>query len=370
MKNLVFPDYDHSLLSISSSILKHYGIDFGYKSIDLLDQRLSKNPKNVIFILIDALGSEILKKHHEKASFLLKHQKDVLTTVFPSTTTSATTTGLTGLPPIRTAWIGWQQFIKEENSHVVFFMNSDYYDETRKFNYNISDKFVKNTKLYELIESKNNDVLTHEIFPKFREENHDSISKQVDTCLNIINDNQKHFVYMYWDQVDSKLHDFGTESKEVNDEISQVNDAIKNLFDSVGDDTLIVLTADHGQIDIEPVTINKYTDLLSMLKEKPAIEARATAFYVKEEFMEDFPIVFNKYFKDKFVLYKSEELIKMDLFGVGEIHPKFKEYIGDYFSIAIDKYAFHLSDKPAHKATHAGLTKDEMLIPMIINDSN
>jgi len=370
MNNLVFPDYNHSLLNISSSILKHYGTDFGYKSIEMLDKRLKKQPRNVVFILIDALGSEILKKHQEKGSFLIQQQKDVLTTVFPSTTTSATTTGLTGLPPIRTAWIGWQQYIKEEHRHVVFFLNSDYYDEEYQFDYNISEKYVNKENLYELIQSKNPDVLVHEIFPKFKQEEHDSVHKQVDTCLSILNDDNKHFVYIYWDQVDSKLHDFGTESTEVDEEIGDVNDAIKRLFESVGEDTVIVLTADHGQIDIEPVPIFEYVDVVSMLEQKPAIEARATAFYVKEEFKEIFPEVFNKHFRDKFVLYKSEDLISMNLFGEGEPHPRFREYLGDYFSIAIDKYAFHLSDRPAHKATHAGLTKDEMLIPLIMNDSN
>ncbi|QWC00051.1 alkaline phosphatase family protein [Mycoplasmatota bacterium] len=365
--NLVYPDYDHSLLSISSSILKHYGINLGYKTIDLLDKELQNGPRNVVFILVDALGSEILKKHREKSEFLINHQKDVLTTIFPSTTTAATTSALTGLPPVKTAWVGWQQFVKEEKRHVVFFQNKDYYDDSFEFSYNVSDKFVKTTTIYDLIEKHNKDVSVHEIFPQFKQEQHKVFKDQVDTCLDIMNDNKKHFVYMYWDQVDSKLHDFGTKSKEVNDEIDQVNQAINHLFNSVDDDTLIVLTADHGQIDIEPVPILEFNEIAEMLEEKPAIEARATAFYVKDEYMDKFPEVFNHFFRDKFVLYNSNDLIEMNLFGMGKPHPKFREYLGDYFSIAIDKYAFHLSDRPAHKATHAGLTKDEMLIPLIMN---
>jgi predicted AlkP superfamily pyrophosphatase or phosphodiesterase len=367
-ENIVFPDYNHSILSIPSSILRYYGIDYGYNGLEQIDKRLKEKPRNVIFILVDALGSEIIKKHADVASFLMSKQKDTLTTVFPSTTTSATTCALTGLPPVRTAWVGWQQFIKEEERHVVFFMNKDYFDEDYKFDYNVSDKFVKTKKLYELIESKNKDVNTHEIFPKFKQKEHTSIGEQVNTCLKTIDDNQKHFVYMYWDQVDSKLHDFGTKSKEVHEEIKDVNDAIKHLFDSVEDDTLIVLTADHGQIDIEPVKIFEYEEITNMLRQKPAIEARATAFYVKDEYMDVFPEVFNKHLRDKFVLYKSDDLLNMNLFGHGKPHAKFREYLGDYFSIAIDKYAFNLLNKEPHKATHAGLTKDEMLIPLIMND--
>jgi hypothetical protein len=50
MSQIVFPDYDHSILNITSSILKHYGVDFGYQTIKQLDQRLEKNPRNVIYI--------------------------------------------------------------------------------------------------------------------------------------------------------------------------------------------------------------------------------------------------------------------------------------------------------------------------------
>jgi predicted AlkP superfamily pyrophosphatase or phosphodiesterase len=368
--NLVFPEYDHSLLTIPSSILKYYGIDLGYKSNQQLDERFKEKPKNVVFILVDALGTEILKKHPEEAEFLIKHQSDVLTTVFPSTTTSATTSALTGLPPVRTGWIGWQQFIQEEKRHVVFFMNKDYYDEKHEFTYNISERFNPINKLYDLIQKQKPHVYVHEIFPKFKQENHHAIQEQVNTCLEIIKNKQENFIYMYWDQVDSILHDYGTTSKEVNQEIGEVNQAIKHLFESVDDDTLIILTADHGQIDIEPVPIYDYPDIIEMLAQKPAIEARATAFYVKDNYKEQFPQVFNKYFRDKFVLYTSDQILEMKLFGEGKAHPRLKQYLGDYFSIAIDRYAFNLLNKKPHKATHAGLTKDEMLIPLIINDSN
>jgi hypothetical protein len=368
MSQIVFPDYDHSILNITSSILKHYGVDFGYQTIKQLDQRLEKNPRNVIYILVDALGSEIIKKHPLKADFLISNQKEVLTTVFPSTTTSATVTAMTGLPPIRTAWIGWQQFVKEEGRHVIFFQNKDYYDEDYHFEYNIADKFVRRTNHYDLIKEKNPDVQVHEIFPKFRQKEHDSMEKQVDTCLSLIDDKDKHFVYIYWDQVDSKLHEFGTTSKEVNEEIGSVNNALKRLFDLVDDDTLIVVTADHGHIDIESKPILQYEDVAFMLKEKPALEARCTAFYVKDEYKEAFPEAFDRHFREHFVLYQSEDLLKMKIFGPGKPHPRFREYLGDYVSIAIDRYAFGLLDKKPHKSTHAGLTKDEMLIPLIMND--
>ena len=367
MKNLVFPNYQHSLLNITSSILKYYHVDLGYPTLNNLDQALLKQPKNIVYILIDALGSEILKKHQDVADCLINHQIDTLTTVFPSTTTSATTSALTGLPPISTGWIGWQQYIKEENSHVVFFLNKDFYHEEKIFSESISETYVKQKKIYDLILENNKDVKVHEIFPAFSQPHHDSFTKQVDTCIDILSDRMNHFIYVYWDQVDSKLHDYGTSSNIVKDEIRGVNEGFEKLLKSIDDDTLVILTADHGQIDIEPIPLMSYSDIIGMLKIMPSIESRATAFHVKEEYLDVFPLKFNEYFGEHYILYQSSELIDMNLFGIGKEHSKFKEMIGDYFAIAINHYAFQLTDHSEHKATHAGLTKDEMLIPLITN---
>ena len=367
MSNLVFPDYDHSLLNITASILKNYHVDLGYKSLDSLDDILSKNYRNVVFYLIDAMGSEILNKHLNQTQFLVKNKIDDLTTVFPSTTVAATTTAITGLPPAVTGWIGWQQYVHEEDKNVIFFLNQDYYDEEYKFNYNVSEKYVKVKYIYDLIADKNPNVITHEIFPEFRIKEHKTIQDQVNTIIKTIKNQDKNFIYAYWDKLDTNLHEFGTTSDVVNKHIKEIDSAISDLYNNLDDDTLVIITADHGQVDIEGINLWEYEDLTSMFKHQPAIEARATAFYVKDESLEDFEKTFNKHFQNKFILYKSTEVLQMNLFGKGEKSPRTEGFLGDYFAIAIDKYSFRLQNAPhIHKATHAGLLKDEMMIPLIV----
>ncbi|MDD4112357.1 MAG: nucleotide pyrophosphatase, partial [Herbinix sp.] len=106
MSTIIFPDYDRSLLSITSSVLKNYNVNLGYKTLEYLDNILNRNYRNVIFYLIDAMGSEILNKHHQESKFLINNRVDNLTTVFPSTTVAATTTAITGLPPVVSGWLG------------------------------------------------------------------------------------------------------------------------------------------------------------------------------------------------------------------------------------------------------------------------
>ena len=354
-------------MNITATILKHYGVKSNKSSLPVLEEELKKGYRNVVYILIDAMGSEILNKHPKQADFLLENKVDTLTTVFPSTTVAATMSALTGKPPINTGWIGWLQYVKEEDKSVIFFFNKDFYDETVEFDYNVSDKYVPVKKIYQQIEEVTDDVKTVEIFPEFRTPKHKTFGDFASTIVNECKAEGKHFIYAYWDKLDTYLHETGTESEVVRNHINEINSDIKGLLNSLDDDTLVIITADHGQLDIEEIELWKYEKIIETFKHNPSIEARATAFFIKEGMEEQFVNEFNNNFRDNFLLQKSEDIINTKIFGDDSMHPKAKEFLGDYFAIAIDKYSFKLSNsKKSFKAQHAGLTKDEMLVPLII----
>ena len=103
-----------------------------------------------------------------------------------------------------------------------------------------------------------------------------------------------------------------------------------------------------------------------MLKRPTSIEPRATAFYIKEEYTDDFSAEFLKNFGEDFILYSREEVIEKKLFGSGKMHPKFEDFIGDYLAIAIKNKGFVYSGESMQFVSHhAGLTEKEMIIPLI-----
>jgi len=354
-------------MNITTSILKHYKVDTPFNSLEILNKELDKNYRNVVLFLVDAMGSEILKKHPEQSKFLIENQIQTLTTVFPSTTVSATTSVLTGLPPISTGWIGWLQYVKEEARSVIFFFNKDFYDADHEFDYNVSEKFVPVTKIYDLIEQKNSGIKAIEVFPEFRVPEHKEFKDLCNTVIKETKSKGNHFIYAYWDKLDTYLHATGTTSKKVQNHIQEINNDFKYLVEKLDDDTLVIVTADHGQIDIEEIELWKYKSIIDTFAHNPSVEARATAFFIKEGMEEQFVEEFNKSFRDSFILYKSEAFLKSKYLGNSDEHIKMREFLGDYFSIAIDKYSFKLiNSKKGFLAQHAGLTKDEMLIPLIV----
>lgn len=104
-ENIVMPDYKHCILGTITSILKYYNVDSKHKSSEKIDKILNeKNYKNVVLLILDGMGDIVLKNIDENGYFR-KNQIDVVTSVYPSTTTAALTTYYAGKPPFETGWI-------------------------------------------------------------------------------------------------------------------------------------------------------------------------------------------------------------------------------------------------------------------------
>ena len=52
IEGIVLPNYDKSILSTISSILKYYGIDNGHKTLSSLDDKLNKKYRNVVLLIL------------------------------------------------------------------------------------------------------------------------------------------------------------------------------------------------------------------------------------------------------------------------------------------------------------------------------
>ena len=239
--------------------------------------------------------------------------------------------------------------------------------EDKKFDYNIAEKFCPVDRIIDVIATQKPKIRTDEVFPEFRTPKHKNFNNLCDTIIEKCSDEEEHFIYAYWDKLDTYLHYSGTESDKVDNHLKEINENLEKLSNNIGDDSLIIVTADHGQIDIEEVELWSYEKIVNTFRHNPSIEPRATAFFIKEDQKTFFENEFNKHFRDSFILYKSEDFIKTHLLGYGSNHKLIEEFLGDHVSVAISNKSFKLSNSKNHfKAQHAGLTKDEMLIPLIL----
>ena len=71
------------------------------------------------------MGYNILNRTLNEESFFRKNLVKRLTSVFPATTTAATTSIRTGLDPIEHCWLGWNTYIKPIDQVITLFIGCD-----------------------------------------------------------------------------------------------------------------------------------------------------------------------------------------------------------------------------------------------------
>ncbi|MTM14460.1 phosphodiesterase, partial [Turicibacter sanguinis] len=63
MKNIVYPDYNNSIMNTISTILTHYGIESNYSTIEDLSNSLNKPHQNVVLMVFDGMGIDMLNQN-------------------------------------------------------------------------------------------------------------------------------------------------------------------------------------------------------------------------------------------------------------------------------------------------------------------
>jgi hypothetical protein len=119
----IFPDYHNNIINVSASLSAYLGMDTPYPRLKLLSAALNKKAyKNVVLIVFDALGYHVLKRHLDRADFLLQNVRSRITSVFPSTTTNATATLMSLSYPGEHCWLGWSLYFSEIAAPVDVFI--------------------------------------------------------------------------------------------------------------------------------------------------------------------------------------------------------------------------------------------------------
>ena len=123
---IVKNNYNECLTNLACSIRKYFDLDYNHNTLDYIDKILEDyKPKNVVTILCDGMGSNILDRMLDKDSFLIKNRLKTITSVFPATTVAATLSMLTGLNPCETGMLGWDMYYKDIDKTITVFINSE-----------------------------------------------------------------------------------------------------------------------------------------------------------------------------------------------------------------------------------------------------
>lgn len=362
-------DYDNGLLALIASVQKYYGVPTPHKTLKTLDALLEQNYKNVVVMLFDGLGTAILKKHLPEDAFLRRHLKQTISSVFPPTTVAAITTFESGLSPIEHGWLGWSLYFRELGQNISVFPNTiSGSDGKPAADYNVARRYIPYENIYAKIEAATGGAVKASSVSPFSKYKIQSVDEICETVKTLCAEPQRNYIHTYWHQPDYDMHDLGTMHETVHNDIVEINEKVEKLCAFLTD-TLVVITADHGLVDVEWRHLPDYPEITDCLSRIPSIEARALSFCVKAGREQDFEIAFAERFGKDYVLLTKEEILSGKLFGEGEPHPRTADFLGDYLAVATGTLSLDVAPKEeSHNfaAAHAGFTSGEMNVPLIM----
>ena len=366
MNKPVLPDYSNCGLNVASSVLRHFGAPCAHPTHPDVDALLGrKQYKNIVVMLFDGLGMATIADHLPKDSFLASHIARQMTAVFPSTTVAATTSIESGDSPCEHGWLGWSMYFYQIDRMVDVFVNLDSWTgKPMGGDVRVIDQYRPYRNICQRLNATGN-VSAH-IVSRFGSNRIQTLDEMFDTAAALCGAPGRRYIYTYWGEPDHTMHDQGVMA--VGDMVRDIDDRVRSFCQAMDEDTLVLVTADHGLLDCECRYTCDYPELEQALTRPFHIEARAAGFYVKPEYRKVFPQLFDAAFgHDDFWLVSTDAALSMGLLGGGTPRADIREIIGDYIAIATGRYSLaHSREDTALTAMHAGMTAREMSVPLIV----
>lgn len=365
-----------------------------------------KKYKKVILFFVDAFGWRFFKKYKNKYPFLNyflnKGVVSKLTSQFPSTTANCVTCINTGLSIGESGVYEWNYYEPKLDaiiSPLLFSFSGKKVRDTLQSTGIQAKSILPSQTIYKQLKKNSvdsyifqhseytpspySDVLFEgatKIFP------YQTISEALTSLVKthkVVT--RPSYFFLYFDKIDAIGHKYGPFTPQFEAEVDTLFTVLNRLFLSEmkkykKGDTLFLLTADHGQSNIDPQTtfyLNKEIPELEqyLMKNKrgdvlvAAGSPRDMFLHVKEGFVDIVQELLRKRLNGKAEIYKTSQLMDQGFFGK-KLSPEFKSRVGNLVILSYDTESvwWYEKDKFEQKyfGHHGGLTRNEMEIPLLL----
>ncbi|GGB93269.1 alkaline phosphatase family protein [Cellulomonas carbonis] len=197
----------------------------------------------------------------------------------------------------------------------------------------------------------------------------ESLADRVDTTVRALG--RPGLVYLYWGEVDKVGHHHGWRSAEWGDALSELDAELARLVRSVPRGTLVLVTADHGGVDLDHDSLVDvaHTPVLREDVELVAGEPRAAHVHAAAGRVDAVLARWRDHLADRAVVASRDEAVAAGWFG--EVAPHVLPLIGDVVVASTGRggVADSRTQTPQSlllKGVHGSLTPEEMLVPLVV----
>jgi hypothetical protein len=183
------------------------------------------------------------------------------------------------------------------------------------------------------------------------------------------------YSHVYVPDVDTLCHHHGLNDARIMPRLLELDEQLEQLSRALPNNAKLVITADHGLIEVSHeahLPLVGEDAIASLLEAPPSGDGRMPLFHLKQGTELEFARAFDQQFGSDFALLSSKEAELLGLFGPELMSNTARRRFGDFVGIALGPVVLHYASKrsppPQHFyfAQHAGLTPDELLIPLVV----
>lgn len=386
----VRPDYDgYSFANIPATIGSLLGVDLDKPLLSSAVFDGARNVKTVVVVLVDGFGFEQWERHHTNHAFFarLTDRTPVtpLTSVYPSETAAAMSTYTTGRTPVEHGLIGWNVYVKDQNTVIESLPFQTKEEEDAGEALGIDNDILRDgTPVVEQLSREG--IETQRVIPESivddsgtrssKRSTYDDLDAFASRLHEAIQTTDSGFVHAYLPQIDTAAHEVGTTAAKYRSELEAVADSLERSMTGVDDETaertLLIVTADHGHVDTVP---EKNLDLLQCdaITNAVGTDAQGTPLFgggprnvhlyteAPERVRDDLA---GELEGEALVLLR-EDAVSEGLFGPGNPSETFSRQCGDVLVIPRKRGMWHSEERESleHVGMHGGLHPDEQLVP-------
>ena len=335
-------------------------------------------------LLVDGLGGELLRQNRTSAPFLNSIAREPLTAGFPATTAASLSSLATGLPPGEHGLVGYTMALPGYDRAINTLTWSLYglgprVDLREEV---VPEAFQPVPTLAERAAAAG--VPIHYLGPAFHRGS--GLSRAIGRgqrfhtaeSLGAIREAARPWltarpslVYGYHPRLDTAGHVNGVASQAWLDELATVDHGARTLAEQLPGDTVLVITGDHGMVDLRPnqrLDLADHPDLAAGVT-LLAGEARARYLRTAPGAAGDVVDAWRSIVGDRMWVWTRDEAIATGIFGP-RVSDQVSERIGDVVAVAYGQVGIVQRDVDPAQARlnghHGALTPAEQLVPFLV----
>ncbi|HEY8544204.1 MAG TPA: alkaline phosphatase family protein [Acidimicrobiales bacterium] len=219
--------------------------------------------RQVVLLVLDGLGWEQLQERRDVAPTLASMAGRPITTVAPSTTSTALTSITTGLPPGEHGIVGYRMAVHGEVLNVLRWSTvaGDAHQAIPPIKMQPSAPFLGQRPPVVTRAEYRTTGFTGAHLDGVRFWGYRTVATMVTELLRLVEESEP-FVYGYYDGLDKVAHEYGL-GAHFGAELNFIDRLVDYLLSRLPPGAVLAITADHGQVEVGKNVVHLAADVLA-----------------------------------------------------------------------------------------------------------